>query len=95
MIEISVSKAKASLSEYLNRVAYGRERVVILSRGKPKAAIISTDDLALLEEWEEQQEAEMLAQAIESTPHFYSVEEVEAEIGLGESAATPETDADA
>jgi prevent-host-death family protein len=95
VIEISVSKAKASLSEYLNRAAYGGERVVILSRGKPKAAIISTDDLTLLEEWEEQQEAEMLAEAIESTPRFHSVAEVEAEIGLGESASAPETGADA
>jgi prevent-host-death family protein len=89
VIEISVSKAKASLSEYLNRAAYGGERVIILSRGKPKAAIISADDLALFEEWEEQQEAEMLAQAIESSPHFYSVAEAEAEL------VAPGTDADA
>jgi prevent-host-death family protein len=88
MIEVSVSKAKACLSEYLNRAAYRGERVVILSRGKPKAAIISTDDLSRLEEWEEQQEAAMLAQAIESAPCFYSVAEVEAEL------VGTETDAD-
>lgn len=88
MIEVSVSKAKARLSEYLNRAAYRGERVVILSRGRPKAAIISTDDLLCLEELEEEQEAAMLAQAIGSAPRFYSVAEVEAEL------VDTETDAD-
>lgn len=47
MMEVSVSQVKAALSEYLNRAAYGRERIVISSRGKPKAAIIGMDDLHL------------------------------------------------
>ena len=50
---ISVSKMKDTLSEVLNRAAYGRERIVIASRGKPKAAVISVDDLELLEELED------------------------------------------
>lgn len=49
MAVISVSKMKDTLSEVLNRAAYGRERIVIASRGKPKAAVISVDDLELLE----------------------------------------------
>ncbi len=46
---ISVAKARNVFSELLNRVAFGRERVVVQSRGKPKAAIISIQDLELLE----------------------------------------------
>ena len=42
---VSVSELKDSLSEYLNRVAYGRERIIVASRGKPKAAVISLADL--------------------------------------------------
>jgi prevent-host-death family protein len=53
MTIISVSEMKDTLSEVLNRAAYGRERIVIASRGKPKAAVISLDDLELLEEWED------------------------------------------
>jgi prevent-host-death family protein len=49
----SVSQVKAALSEYLNRAAYGRERIVISSRGKPKAAMIGIDDLRRLEELED------------------------------------------
>jgi len=57
MIRVSVSEVKASFSEFVNRAAFGQERVVILSRGKPKAALISADDLALLEELEDAQAA--------------------------------------
>ena len=53
MTVISISQMKDSLSEVLNRVAYGRERIVIASRGKPKAAVISVEDLELLEELED------------------------------------------
>ena len=53
MTTISVSKMKDTLSEVLNRAAYGRERIVIASRGKPKAAVISIEDLELLEELED------------------------------------------
>ena len=50
---VSVSQLKESLSEYLNRAAYGQERIVVSSRGKPKAAVISLQDLERLEELED------------------------------------------
>jgi len=50
---VSVSQLKSNLSEYLNRAAYGRERIVIASRGKPKAAVIGMEDLLRLEELED------------------------------------------
>jgi mRNA-degrading endonuclease RelE of RelBE toxin-antitoxin system len=34
-------------------VAYGKERVIVASRGMPKAAVISVEDLELLEELED------------------------------------------
>ena len=89
MIEVSVSGAKASLSEYINRAIYQHERVLILSRGKPKAAIISADDLPLLEELEAEREAAMLAKAIESETRFYSLKEVKAALAAEDSADVP------
>lgn len=53
MTIVSISQMKDTLSEILNRVAYGRERIVVASRGKPKAAVISVEDLELLEELED------------------------------------------
>ena len=54
---VSISQLKDSLSEYLNRVAFGHERIIVSSRGKPKAAVVSLADLELLEELEEAQAA--------------------------------------
>jgi len=40
---------KARLSELIGRVAHRHERLIILRRGKPVAAIVSIDDLRRLE----------------------------------------------
>lgn len=53
MPTISVSQLKHDLSEYLNRVAYGGERLVVTSRDRPKAAVISMTDLQRLENLED------------------------------------------
>lgn len=54
---VSVSKLKDELSEYLNRAAYGGERIIVTSHDRPKAAVISVSDLELLEELEDAQAA--------------------------------------
>lgn len=46
---ISTVEVKAHLSQWLNRVAFGNERLVVLRRGKPVAALVSVDDLRRLE----------------------------------------------
>jgi prevent-host-death family protein len=43
------SQVKARLSEFIGRVAYGRERLLVLRRGKPVAALVSVEDLRRLE----------------------------------------------
>ena len=79
MTVISVSKLKDTLSEVLNRAAYGRERIVVASRGKPKAAVISVEDLKLLEELEDALAArEALAEY--ERGETITLEELEAEL---------------
>lgn len=46
---VGTHEAKTRLSEYLNRVAYAGERVVVERHGKPLAALVSVDDLQRLE----------------------------------------------
>ena len=41
---VSIGRVKREISELVNRVAFGGERIVLTSRGKPKAVIISLDD---------------------------------------------------
>ena len=44
---ISVADARSDLAELLNRVAYGKERLVITRHGKELAAIVPMEDLHL------------------------------------------------
>jgi len=41
---------KRDISELINRVAYGGERIVLTSRGEPKAALVSIEDYRRLEQ---------------------------------------------
>lgn len=48
-MKIAVTDIRDNLADSLNRVAYGGERVVLERHGKGVAALISMEDLALLE----------------------------------------------
>ena len=47
---VSIGQVKRDISDLVNRVAYGGERIVLTSRGKPKAAIVSIEDYEHLEQ---------------------------------------------
>jgi prevent-host-death family protein len=42
--QVSIGQVKRDISELVNRVAYAGERIIITSRGKPKAVLVSMDD---------------------------------------------------
>jgi prevent-host-death family protein len=54
-IQVSIGRVKRDISDLVNRVAYGGERIVLTSRGKPKAAIVSIEDYEHLEQDESKQ----------------------------------------
>jgi len=47
---VSIGQVKRDISDLVNRVAYRGERIVLTSRGKPKAAIVSMEDYQHLEQ---------------------------------------------
>jgi prevent-host-death family protein len=49
MTEISSVAFREQLAELVNRVHYGRERVVVTRRGKKLVALVPADDLELIE----------------------------------------------
>lgn len=53
MQTISVAKAKSQLSELLAKSAYNNEKFIITRRNKPIAALVSLDDLRIIEQYEE------------------------------------------
>jgi len=42
--QVSIGQVKRDISELVNRVTYAGERIILTSRGKPKAALISMED---------------------------------------------------
>jgi prevent-host-death family protein len=52
MRQVSLAQARDRLSELVNDAAHGGQRIVLASRGRPKAALIGLDDLERLERTE-------------------------------------------
>lgn len=47
--QVSIGRVKRDLSELINRVAFGGERIVLTSRGNPKAALVGLGDYEQLQ----------------------------------------------
>ena len=70
--QVSIGQVKRDISELLNRVAYRGERIVLTSRNKPKAVLVSMEDYQKLLDAEQAtfsitswlSDAKMLAQRI-------------------------------
>lgn len=48
--QVSIGRVKRDISELVNRVAFGGERIVLTSRGKPKAALVGLENLRRIED---------------------------------------------
>jgi prevent-host-death family protein len=55
MPKISVAQAKSHFSELIARSAFQHDRFVITRHDKPIAALVSIDDLRIIEQYEERQ----------------------------------------
>lgn len=64
MTRLGASTLRKQLADTLNRVAYKGERIVLERRGKDVAALVSLEDLALLEELEDRIDLEAARAAL-------------------------------
>ncbi len=76
MNSVSVSTARSKFQELLNRVGFGRERILVERRGKPIAAIISIEDLKRLEAIEDALDSAKLRRAVEENESFVTLESI-------------------
>ena len=53
---ITTVAARQSFSELINRVAYGKRRILLTRRSRPLAAVVPIEDIALLEEIEDRED---------------------------------------
>jgi len=51
-MNVSIAEAKNRLSKIINEVVFAKKRVILNSHGRPKAAMISLDELKKFEEME-------------------------------------------
>ncbi len=91
MSNVSVANAKSHLSELISKSVHGHERFVITRRNKPVAALISLDDLRVLEQAEEREGLAAVAgkwdgfeEIAESLTHL---ESIRAEGGTGRNVS--------
>ena len=64
MAEIAVANVRKNFSDALNRVAYGKERLVLKRRGKGVAAIVPMEDLEAIEAMEDKIDLAMARKAL-------------------------------
>ncbi len=84
MVQIPTVKARDEFSDLVNRVAYGKERVVLTRRGKPLAAVVPLEDVELLERLEDRIDLDEARAALAEARDDGTVswEKIKAEIGL-------------
>ena len=66
---MTAAGARSQFSEIVNRTAFGGERFVVTRRGKPLAALVTIEDLALLEELEDRSDASDFRAALKAARH--------------------------
>ena len=79
---VSTAEARKKLAEIVNKVAYGKESVVLTRRGKKLAALISMEKLELLQLIEDHIDIEDARKALEEPGENISAEKLWKEFGL-------------
>ena len=84
MTRLAAGQVRKGFADALNRVAYGRERIVLHRRGKNVAAMVPVEDLALLEELETRLDLEEARGALAEARKKGTIswEKLKAELGL-------------
>ena len=79
---VSTAEARKKLSEIVNKVAYGKEPIVLTRRGEEIAALISMEELEFLQLIEERIDIEDAKKALEEPGENISAEKLWKELGL-------------
>lgn len=79
---LSATEARDGFGETLNRVTYGKERVVVSRRGKPIAVLVPLEDLALLEQLEDEVDLDAARSALAESEERIPYDDVRRELGL-------------
>ena len=82
MTRISASELRKDTAEALNRVAYGKDRIVLHRRDKDVAVLISMEDYTLLRDLENRLDVEAIRKSKAKKGRNVDWEDLKAECGL-------------
>ena len=81
-ITISTADARKNFADIVNKVAYGKESVVLTRRGQKIAALVSMDELELLQYIEDHLDIEDAKKALAEPGENISAQEVWKQLGV-------------
>jgi prevent-host-death family protein len=81
MTSVSVTEFRSAFADFINKAAFGHERVAIERNGKPACAVVSVADLELLEALEDRFDLEGAREALAKN-EFEDWDKVKAALGL-------------
>lgn len=81
MTSISLSKFRENLFDLTNKVYYAGERFCIERKGKPFVALVSLNDMELLEQLEDKMDLELAKEALKRND-LVSWEKAKRELGI-------------
>jgi len=81
-IKISTADARKNLADIVNKVAYGNESIVLTRRGQDVAALVSIEELELLQQIEDYIDIEDAKKALQGSSKNIPANEVWKQLGL-------------
>lgn len=82
MVRMAVNKVRDTFSDTIDRVAFKGERVILQRHGKDEAALISVEDLELLEALEDRDDLAAAREALAESGELRDYADVQKELGL-------------
>lgn len=79
---ITTADARKNFADIVNKVAYGKEPVILTRRGQEIAALISIDELQLLQKIEDYIDIEDAKKALEEPGENFSAEDFWKQLGI-------------
>jgi prevent-host-death family protein len=79
---LTASQARASFAEALNRASFAGERTVIRRHGKDVAAVVSAEDLKILEALEDRRDLDEARQIMKKPGRLVSWEKIKKKLAL-------------
>ena len=81
---VAIVKARNQFADLINRVAYGKERVILSRRGRELAGLVPLEDMKLLEELENRLDLDDARAALKEAAEKGTVSwaSLKAELGL-------------